>query len=97
MSTSRTTCRRGVTGSISQQIFGPVDVVGRIGAQRLEYRVRTDAPVDPNRVDHVTTYGGGVGYHMGSDLRVGFNVDQYRRRSEIESNEVQRLCVTDFR
>ncbi len=81
----------GVTGSINQQIFGPVDVAGRIGAQRLEYRVRTDAPVDPNRVDHVTTYGGGVGYHMGSDLRVGFNVDQYRRRSDIESNEYRGL------
>jgi hypothetical protein len=77
----------GATASINQQIFGPVDVVARIGAQRLEYRVRTDAPVDPNRVDHVTTYGGGVGYHMGSDLRIGFNVDQYRRRSDIESNE----------
>jgi hypothetical protein len=81
----------GATGSISQQIFGPVDVVGRIGLQRLEYRVRTDAPVDPNRVDHVTMYGGGVGYHLGSDLRVGFNVDQQRRTSAVESNEYSGL------
>jgi hypothetical protein len=81
----------GPTASINQQVFGPVDVVGRIGAQRLEYRNRADAPVEPNRVDHVTTYGGGVGYHMGSDLRIGFNVDQYRRTSVIESNEYSGL------
>ena len=86
----------GWGASISQQVFGPVDVVGRIGAQRLEYRDLADAPVEPNRVDHVRLYGGGVGYHLGSDLRIGFNVDQYRRTIGYRVQRVQRLAVRIF-
>jgi hypothetical protein len=81
----------GAGASISQQVFGPVDVTGRVGAQRLEYRDLADAPVDPNRVDHIRLYGGGVGYHLGGDLRIGFNVDQQHRTSAIESNEYSGL------
>jgi hypothetical protein len=82
----------GGTASISQQIFGPVDVVGRIGAQRLEYRDREGAPVTvAGRADHVETYGGGVGYHIGSDLRIGFNVDKQHRISVLQSSEYNAL------
>lgn len=74
----------GATASLSQQIFGPVDVVGRIGAQRLDYRDRAGAVVAvSNRVDRVRAYGGGVGYHVGSDLRIGFNVDRQQRTSPV--------------
>jgi hypothetical protein len=77
----------GISGSISQQVFGPVDVVARGGEQRLEYRDRAGASVAvSNRVDHVQTFGGGVGYHMGSDVRIGFNIDHQRRTSELESS-----------
>ena len=66
----------GITGSIAQQIFGPVDVVGRVGVQRLDYRDRVGAAlVSPGRTDYVHTYGGGIGYHLGRDIRVGFNID----------------------
>jgi hypothetical protein len=78
----------GVTGSISQQIFGPVDLVARGGRQRLDYRDRAGANVAvTNRTDYVTSYGGGVGYHLGRDLRIGFNVDQQLRDSLVESND----------
>jgi hypothetical protein len=82
----------GATGSISQQIFGPVDVVGRIGGQRLDYRDRAGAVVpEPGRTDRIMSYGGGVGYHMGQDLRVGFNVDWQQRTSVVDSKQYNNL------
>jgi hypothetical protein len=74
----------GVTASIAQQIYGPVDIVARIGAQKLAYRDRVGAVVDvPNQVDRVRLYGGGFGYRMGRDVRIGFNIDQQRRESPV--------------
>ncbi len=76
----------GGQGSISQQLYGPFDVVGRAGIQRLDYQTRTGVIVaDPNRTDYVRTYGGGAGYHLGKDVRVGFNIDQQRRTSDIDA------------
>jgi hypothetical protein len=82
----------GATGSISQQIFGPVDVVGRFGGERLEYRDRIGVPVSVrDRVDRVTTFGGGVGYHMGRDLRIGFNIDKQERTSAVDTKQYNGL------
>jgi hypothetical protein len=82
----------GATASLSQQIFGPVDVVGRIGAQRLEYRDRAGGVVAvSNREDHVRTYGGGIGYHIGRDLRIGFNVDHQQRTSPVNFKQYSDL------
>jgi hypothetical protein len=76
----------GVTGSVAQQIFGPLDVIARGGAQRLDYRDRAGAVVAlVDRTDHVRTYGGGVGYHFGKDTRLGFNIDQQTRESGVAS------------
>jgi hypothetical protein len=76
----------GVDGSIAQQIFGPFDVVGRLGVQSLAYRDRAGTTVlVADRVDSVRTYGAGVGYHLGKDLRLGFNVDKSRRISDVPS------------
>lgn len=72
----------GFSGSVAQQIFGPVDVVGRAGFQRLAYRNRADAiEVGPERTDRVRSYGFGVGYHLGETFRVGVNVDHDNRES----------------
>ncbi len=38
-----------------------------------------------NRTDAVHSLGVGVGYHLGKELRLGFNVDKARRDSEVES------------
>ncbi len=74
----------GLTGTISQQLFGPIDIVARGGLQRLEYRDRIGAAVPvADRLDRVTLYGGGIGYHLGRDTRIGFNVDQTRRQSAV--------------
>lgn len=75
----------GYSASIAQQIFGPFDVVGRSGRQTLDYRDRAGATVAaPDRTDHVSTYGVGVGYHLGKSLRLGFNVDHSSRTSPLD-------------
>jgi hypothetical protein len=82
----------GANIEISQQIAGPFDAVVRGGAARLEYRDRAGAVVAvSNRVDHIETYGGGFGYHIGRGTRIGFNVDQYERLSPVEGREYKGL------
>jgi hypothetical protein len=82
----------GLTGSVSQQIFGPFDATVRGGAQQLDYRDRAGAVLAAsNRVDRVRSYGGGVGYHFGKDTRIGFNVDQQKRSSAVSSRQFSGL------
>jgi hypothetical protein len=74
----------GVGGSISQQLFGPLDVVVAGGYRTLEYRDRAGSVVvAPNRTDRQSTYGGGIGYHLGRDTRIGVNIDRVQRRSPL--------------
>jgi Putative beta-barrel porin 2 len=74
----------GITGSVAQQIYGPFDVVARAGHENLAYRDRIGLAVAlTDRVDRVTSYGAGVGFHMGKDLRLGFNLDHIDRESPI--------------
>ena len=82
----------GVDGSVAQQIYGPVDVVFRFVEQRLAYRNRAGLPVRvADRTDAVHSIGAGVGYHLGTELRLGFNVDKVRRVSELESRRYEGL------
>jgi hypothetical protein len=77
-----------VSGSIAQQIFGPFDVVARAGTSHMAYRDRADAKIAVvDRVDESRNYGVGVGFHMGKDLRLGFNLDHVNRYSAIASRE----------
>jgi len=81
----------GVDGSVAQQIFGPFDAVGQAGWQRLAYRDRAGAVVAvSDRIDHTHTYGGGVGYRMGS-MRIGFYVDKQTRTSEVFARRYEGL------
>jgi hypothetical protein len=74
----------GINGSIAQQIYGPLDVVARAGIQHLSYRDRAGATVAvADRADDVRTLGVGFGYHVGSELRIGFNVDRSRRDTDL--------------
>jgi hypothetical protein len=82
----------GVSGSVTQQVFGPVDAVVRGGLQRLHYT--EDARLLNallQRVDRVWQYGAGIGYHFGQDLRLGFNVDNSRRQSIVSVREYNGL------
>ncbi len=74
----------GGTVTITQQLFGPIDVTGLGGRHQLAYQTRTGAVVDvSDRTDHVTAFGGGIGYHLSRDTRLGFNVEQDQRDSAV--------------
>lgn len=82
----------GLTAFAQRQVAGPVDLVARVGTQRLAYRDLIGAVVEvSNRTDHLRTYGGGLGYRLGRDTRVEFNVDRQRRLSEIDAREYNNL------
>jgi hypothetical protein len=73
----------GLTVSVTQQVTGPWDVQARGGWYRLNYQ-RVDVLDNrslPERIDHYRTWGGGVGYRVGRDIRVGFNIDYFSRDS----------------
>ena len=44
-----------------------------------------------DRQDKVRSYGAGIGYRLGRDLRIGFNVDQQRRESLIDERRYESL------
>ena len=83
-----------VSGSIAQQLFGPIDVVARVGVDTLAYRDRVGAAVQvSNRVDRGHSFGAGVGYHTSSGFRIGFDVDQINRVSDISSRQFDDLRI----
>lgn len=74
----------GVTGTVQQQVFGPFDMLARIGTRGLAYTDRLGAPVAfSNRNDRVNLIGLGAGYRMGTDKRLGFTVDRQHRASTV--------------
>ncbi|HMB79151.1 MAG TPA: outer membrane beta-barrel protein [Vicinamibacterales bacterium] len=82
----------GATVSIRQLLVRQVDGIVRAGAQQLGYRDRAGAVVAvADRVDHVTTYGGGVGYNLGRGTRIGFNVDWQNRISAVDARQFKGL------
>ncbi|MPY86441.1 MAG: outer membrane beta-barrel protein [Luteitalea sp.] len=74
----------GWTTSVTQRVTGPWDVVLFGGRDRLGYRGETEL-LPGQRVDLVDHVGGGVGYQLGQDTRLGFNVLSYHRRSDLPS------------
>jgi hypothetical protein len=84
----------GVTATLTQEVYGPLDLQGRIGAQRLAYIDRIGAVVAvANRVDHVQSYGGGAGYRLSRDIRLGLNIDQQKRTSELTNLQYNDLQI----
>ena len=69
----------GATLTITQQLLGPLDIVGGAGRQRLSYQTFVDRATD--RADTVTTYRLGVGYRLGETLRFGVDGELTKRRS----------------
>jgi hypothetical protein len=84
----------GFTAVAQQRLFGPFDLEGRLGRQRLSYRDRAGVVVAVlGRVDHAQTYGGGLGFHVGSDLRLAFNLEHQRRLSEVANRNYSGLRI----
>jgi hypothetical protein len=68
-------------------VSGPWDVQARGSWYRLDYQRAADGggSTGPGREDRYRTWGGGVGYRVGRDIRLGLNVDSVQRKSEYES------------
>jgi hypothetical protein len=82
----------GFEASLAQQIFGPVDAVVRLNEQRLAYRDRSGLPQQASgRTDKIHSYGVGAGYRLGGDVRLGFNVDNIRRNSDLDARSYKGL------
>jgi len=84
----------GVSGSLSQHLFGSWDIVARGGRQRLAYQqVAAFAQSTAGRTDTVNSYGAGIGYRLGRDVRLGFDVNQYRRHSVYSQRDYKALRI----
>ncbi len=89
----------GIVGTITQGLSRTWDVQARAGNQRLAYRRIVPVPdfppveIPPARTDRVVFYGGGLGYRLGTDVRIGFNVDYYTRNSDRETRRYEGLKV----
>jgi hypothetical protein len=69
-------------------------VIGRIGETRLAYRDFVSPDVidlnrSPARTDRLLRRGVGIGRRLGDDIRVGFDVDYVRRRSNVAQQEYE--------
>jgi hypothetical protein len=74
----------GVSGAVRQGLGGGWDVEARGYNQRLAYReVLSASNGATSPVDHVQSYGAGIGRRLGQGTRIGANIDYYRRRSAV--------------
>jgi hypothetical protein len=78
---------------VMQQLFGPVDVAVRTGTTTVAYRDRAGTPVSGSQPDRTRMYGGGFGYHLGQDIRIGVNVDQQKRTSPTQGHSYDGLRI----
>jgi hypothetical protein len=76
--------QNGISGTIQQQIFGPVDVIAGLGFYSLAYRDRAGTvTLYPDRVDKNRSFNLGVGYHMTPDLRIGVRLEKQWRDTQV--------------
>lgn len=65
--------------AVTQRITHAWELVGRGGHQTLDYTRNLHAIAAPDRTDRATEWGAGIGYRIGRTLRLGFDVNHYRR------------------
>ena len=78
--------------TVTQRIYGPVDVQAVAGTDRLAYEARTDTPGAARR-DTLRTLGGGLGYRFGENSRVGINLEHTERSSPVVERRYTRRRV----
>jgi hypothetical protein len=78
----------GLTVTGTPRLTDSWDIQGRVGLQSLAYQAAEGAPTALlDRTDSHRLLGGGIGYHVGRDVRIGFNVDRQRRTSPVHERD----------
>lgn len=78
--------------AVTERLTYTWDVVARGGRQTLDYQAVQTALVTDPQVDTIRQFGGGIGYRFGRIMRLGFDVNYYRRTStSISSSEYKGL------
>ena len=77
--------------TVTHQLVGPLDLQAFAGRQSMAYRQR-QLPGAARR-DQVETYGGGAGYRLRDNLRLGVTWESHRRTSVLEEREYVRQRV----
>jgi len=73
----------GATASFTRELVGPVSGTLRVGAHQLAFRGLIGQTPQEDRIDVVTTFGGGIGYRLAGGMRVSLNVDNQQRNSNL--------------
>lgn len=81
----------GTRLTVTHHVIGRFDVQGTGGLQRLEYRIAL--PLEEGRVDHADVVGGGIGFHIKDNLRLGINGEYARRSSERTTRQYERRRI----
>lgn len=68
---------------VTQRITSAWDVVGRGASEMLGYRALIGETAGESRTDRGGSFGLGFGYRIGESLRLGLDVNYYRRRSKL--------------
>jgi hypothetical protein len=74
--------------TVTHQLVGAFDLQAFGGRQTMAYRQRL-APADARR-DRVNTYGGGAGYRLRDNLRLGLTWETNRRKSALDDRRYER-------
>jgi len=80
----------GWTATLTQRLFGPWDFQLLGGRDGLAYEGVT-LPSGDRRRDRVDRLGGGVGYQIGSGVRLSFDVQSWQRQSERPGGDYRTL------
>jgi hypothetical protein len=81
----------GVSGSVSQELFGPVSLVINGANQQLAYRAAAGVPESFARTDTAQTYGGGLSFRVGPTFDISALADEYQRTSPADLRQFKDL------
>jgi len=78
--------------TLTQRIHGPVDLQLVGGGDRLRYEARADVGALA-RSDRLRVLGGGIGYRLGDNSRIGVNIEHTERSSPAEERRYTRRRI----
>jgi hypothetical protein len=77
--------------TVTHQLVGPLDLQAFGGGQTMAYR-QTGTPTEVRR-DQVRSYGGGAGYRLRNNMRLGVTWETNRRQSALNDRDYVRRRI----